>query len=203
VKLDRSFYERPTLQVASDLIGKVLVRRLNGRNLAGKIIETEAYVGPHDLACHASKGKTPRTSVMFGPPGVSYVYMIYGFYFCLNAVTEAEGFPAAVLIRAVEPLENIRVMRKLRHNPRREIDIASGPGKLCMAMAIDKGLNEANLSGRTLWVEDRNIEIEKIDTGPRIGVDYAGEYKDKPWRFHESGNPHVSRVRVNRHESRA
>jgi len=203
VKLDRSFYERPTLQVASDLIGKVLVRRLNGRSLAGKIIETEAYIGPHDLACHASKGKTPRTTVMFGPPGVSYVYMIYGFYFCLNAVTEAEGFPAAVLIRAVEPLENVRVMRKLRHNPPREIDIASGPGKLCMAMSIDKGLNEANLPGRTLWVEDRNIEIEKIDTGPRIGVDYAGEYKDKPWRFHESGNPHVSRVRVNRHESRA
>jgi len=84
-----------------------------------------------------------------------------------------------------------------------EIDIASGPGKLCMAMSIDKGLNEANLSGRTLWVEDRNIEIERIETGPRIGVDYAGEYKDKPWRFHESGNPHVSRVRVNRHESRA
>jgi len=203
VKLDRSFYERPTLQVASDLIGKVLVRRLNGRNLAGKIIETEAYIGPHDLACHASKGKTPRTSVMFGPPGVSYVYMIYGFYFCLNAVTEGEGFPAAVLIRAVEPLENIRVMRTLRHNPSRETDIASGPGKLCMAMSIDKNLNDMDLSGRTLWVEDRNIAVVRIETSPRIGVDYAGEYKDKPWRFYESANPHVSRGRVNRHEPRA
>src|SRR5438105_15082885 len=102
-KLPRSFYSRSTLDVASDLLGKVLVRQLKGRRLAGKIVETEAYVGPHDLACHASKGHTPRTSIMFGPPGFAYVYMIYGVYFCLNAVTEAEGHPAAVLIRAFEP----------------------------------------------------------------------------------------------------
>src|SRR5262245_25980784 len=103
-KLPRSFYSRPALEIASDLLGKVLVRRLNGRNLSGKIVETEAYVGPHDLACHASKGHTPRTSVMFGPPGHAYVYMIYGFYFCLNVVTEPAGYPAAVLIRAVEQI---------------------------------------------------------------------------------------------------
>lgn len=202
MKLDRSFYERPTLKVAHDLIGKVLVRRLNGRNLAGKIIETEAYTGPHDLACHASKGKTPRTSVMFGPAGVSYVYMIYGFYFCLNAVTEAEGYPAAVLIRAIEPLDNVRVMRTLRDNPDRDIQIGSGPGKLCMAMSIDKSLNAIDLAGKVLWIEDRNLEVGKIERGPRIGVDYAGEYKDKPWRFYERGNPHVSRPRSNKHESR-
>ena len=203
MKLDRSFYERPTLEVASDLIGKVLVRRLAGRNLAGRIIETEAYIGPSDLACHASRGKTPRTSVMFGPAGVSYVYMIYGFYFCLNTVTEAEGYPAAVLIRAVEPLENIPVMRRLRYNPQHDTNIASGPGKLCMALSIDKGLNAVDLAGKVLWIEERGLEVGTIDRGPRIGVDYAGAYKDKPWRYYERGNPHVSRVRANRHESRA
>jgi DNA-3-methyladenine glycosylase len=197
VKLDRAFYDRPTLKVASDLIGKVLVRRLNGRNLAGKIVETEAYIGPSDLACHASRGKTPRTSVMFGPPGVSYVYMIYGFYFCLNAVTESEGYPAAVLIRAVEPLENIRIMRTLRYNPPRDTNIASGPGKLCMAMSIDKSLNAVDLASRELWIEDRSLEVVGIESGPRIGVDYAGEYKDMPWRFYERGNLHVSRGRPN------
>jgi len=202
LKLDRSFYERPTLQVASDLIGKVLVRRYKGRNLAGKIIETEAYTGPLDLACHASKGKTPRTAVMFGPPGFSYVYMIYGFYFCLNVVTEAEGYPAAVLIRAVEPLENITTMRNLRSGPRLDTNIASGPGKLCIAMSIDKTLNATDMTGATLWIEDRRIPAGPIDSGPRIGVDYAGEYRDKPWRFLERGNPHVSHFRRKAYESR-
>ena len=202
VKLDRSFYDRPTLKVAIDLIGKVLVRRLNGRNLAGKIVETETYNGPSDLACHASRGKTPRTAVMFGPPGVSYVYMIYGFYFCLNVVTEAEGHPAAVLIRALEPLENIRTMRTLRHHPLRDTNIASGPGKLCMALSIDKKLNAVDLAAGKLWIEDRRLDVGAIDSGPRIGIDYAGAYRDKPWRFYERGNPHVSRVRANRNESR-
>jgi DNA-3-methyladenine glycosylase len=194
-KLSRSFYSRPTLDVASDLLGKVLVRRLNRRKLAGKIVETEAYVGPHDLACHASKGHTPRTSVMFGPAGYAYVYMIYGFYFCLNVVTEPLGYPAAVLIRAVEPLENLDLMRKLRNNPHHDANIASGPGKLCMAMLIDKQLNGADLLGTTIWIEDRKIDPGSILTSPRVGVDYAGEYKDKPWRFFVGGNPHVSRVR--------
>ena len=109
-KLPRSFYSRPSLDVASDLLGKVLVRRLNRRNLTGKIVETEAYVGPHDLACHASKGHTPRTSVMFGPPGHTYVYMIYGFHFCLNVVTEPVGYPAAVLIRAAAPASSSKTV---------------------------------------------------------------------------------------------
>src|SRR5262245_6331214 len=132
-KLSRSFYSRSTLDVASDLLGKVLVRRMGRKNLAGKIVETEAYVGPHDLACHASKGHTPRTSVMFGPPGYAYVYMIYGFYFCLNVVTEPAGHAAAVLIRGLEPLESVDLMRELRNNPVREKYIASGTRKLCMA----------------------------------------------------------------------
>jgi DNA-3-methyladenine glycosylase len=193
--LDRSFYQRPTLEVAKNLLGKVLVRRLNGKNLAGKIVETEAYVGPHDLACHASKGKTKRTSIMFEQGGCAYIYMIYGFYFCLNAVTEAADYPAAVLIRALEPLDHLGVMKKLRKNPRQVTDIASGPGKLCMAMAIDKQLNGQDLTGRKLWIEDRNLGVGRITASPRIGVDYAGEYKDKPWRFYIHGNPHVSRLR--------
>src|SRR2546428_9729153 len=129
-KLARSFYSRSTLTVASDLLGKVLVRRIGRRNLAGKIVETEAYIGPDDLACHASKGHTPRTSVMFGPPGYAYVYMIYGFYFCLNVVTEPLGYPAAVLIRAVEQLETVDLMRQLRNNPERETNVARTPGTL-------------------------------------------------------------------------
>ena len=194
-KLPRSFYSRPAVDVASDLLGKVLVRRVRRRNMAGKIVETEAYVGPHDLACHASKGHTPRTAVMFGEPGHAYVYMIYGFHFCLNVVTEPTGYPAAVLIRAVEPLESVDLMRRLRNNPERDIDIASGPGKLCKAMSIDKALNGEDLLGATIWIEDRKLDPGSILTSPRVGVDYAGEYKDKPWRFYVQGNPHVSRVR--------
>jgi DNA-3-methyladenine glycosylase len=195
LKIPRSFYSRPALEVASDLLGKVLVRRFDRKNLSGRIVETEAYVGPHDLACHASKGHTPRTSVMFGAPGHAYVYMIYGFYFCLNVVTERVGYPAAVLIRAVEPIENVGVMRSLRHDPDRDTNIASGPGKLCMAMSITKELNGADLLGNIMWIEDRGLDPEVIETSPRVGIDYAGEYKDKPWRFFAANNPHVSRVR--------
>jgi len=196
VKLTHDFYSRPTLEVARDLLGKVLVRRLKGRNLSGKIVETEAYVGPEDLACHASKGKTARTSIMFEQGGRAYVYMIYGFYFCLNAVTEPRDYPAAVLIRAIEPLEHVAVMRRLRKNPSRDSNIASGPGKLCMALSIDKSLNGADLTGNMLWIEDRKLDVGAIEAGPRIGVDYAGEYKDKPWRFYIGENPHVSRIKV-------
>jgi len=194
-KLARSFYSRSTLQVAQDLIGKVLVRDFDGRRLSGRIVETEAYVGPHDLPCHASKGHTPRTSIMLGPAGYAYVYMIYGFYFCLNVVTERKGYPAAVLIRGVEPLENLDFMRQLRNNPERDTNIASGPGKLCRAMSIDKRLNGEDLLGRTLWIEDRKIDSGPILSSPRVGVDYAGGYKDKPWRFYLANNPHVSKVR--------
>lgn len=192
MKLERDFYRSPTLDVAKNLLGKVLVRRLNGKSLAGKIVETEAYIGPDDLACHASKGKTARTAIMFGDGGCAYVYMIYGFYFCLNAVTEPENNPAAVLIRAIEPLDHVAVMRRLRRNPERDTNIASGPGKLCMAMAIDKTLNGVDLTGSRLWIEDRNLETGTIEASPRVGIDYAGEYRHKLWRFYLRGNPHVS-----------
>jgi DNA-3-methyladenine glycosylase len=194
-KLARSFYSRSTLQVAQDIHGRVHLGDFDGRRLSGRIVETEAYVGPHDLACHASKGHTPRTSIMFGPAGYAYVYMIYGFYFCLNVVTERKGYPAAVLIRGVEPLENLDFMRQLRNNPERDTNIASGPGKLCKAMSIDKRLNGEDLLGQTLWIEDRKLDSGTILTSPRVGVDYAGEYKDKPWRFYLANNPHVSKVR--------
>jgi len=168
--LPRIYFNRPTVQVARSLIGKYLVRAIDGRTLAGKIVEVEAYVGPEDQACHASKGRTQRTEVMFGPGGVAYVYLIYGMYHCLNVVTEREGFPSAVLIRAME------------------IDgkLIDGPGRLCRALQIDRRLNRADLtSGESLWFEDRRVLVKRgeVVAHPRIGVDYAGEWAKKPWRF--------------------
>ena len=171
------------------------MRRLRGQTLAGIIVETEAYVGPHDLACHASRGRTARTEVMFGPAGYAYVYMIYGMYFCLNFVTDFVDYPSAVLIRAIEPIEGVAQMRRLRGNPKRDHDIASGPGKLCDALAINKRLNGEDMEGKMIWVETRNFTPSNIRTSPRVGVDYSGEYRDKPWRYYIEGNPHVSRVR--------
>lgn len=168
--LSQAYFNRPTLTVARSLIGKYLVRSLDHRVLAGKIIEVEAYVGPQDKACHASKGRTRRTDVMFGPAGVAYVYLIYGMYHCLNVVTEREAFPAAVLIRAVE-IDN---------------EIIDGPGRLCRAFRIDRSLNRADLTvGEGLWFEDRRVQVPTGSVGahPRIGVGYAGEWAKKPWRF--------------------
>ena len=193
MKIQRSFYAQSTLQVARQLLGKYLVRKHPDGTTVGKIVETEAYVGPHDLACHAAKGRTARTEVMFGGPGHAYVYFIYGVYYCLNIVTEEVGHASAVLIRALEPIEGIELMRK-----RRGLDelrkLASGPGKLCLAMAIDKALNAADMSrGNVLYVEDRGERAAKIVARPRIGVDYAGKWKDKPWRFLIRGNEFVSK----------
>ena len=168
--LSRKFFSRPTVEVARSLIGKFLVRE-NGRGLiAGKIIEVEAYVGPHDKACHASKGRTKRTDVLFGPPGISYVYLIYGMYHCLNVVTEPEEFPAAVLIRAIEV----------------DGTLIDGPGRLCRALNIDRELTRRDLTiGRDLWLENRAVRVKQADVGafPRIGIDYAGIWARKPWRF--------------------
>lgn len=175
-KLDRDFYARDTLTVARELLGMYLVHRRNGVLLAGRIIETEAYCGPHDLACHASKGRTARTDVMFGPAGHWYVYLIYGMYHCLNIVTEDDGYPAAVLIRGVVPAAGLCGGLK-----------TDGPGKLCRAMEIDRTLNRADACGPdpVLWVEDRGKQRHpvRIISTPRIGIGYAGEYRDKPWRF--------------------
>ena len=168
--LTRTYFNRPTLTVARSLIGKYLVRSIDGRMLAGKIVEVEAYVGPQDKACHASKGRTQRTEVLFGPPGVAYVYLIYGMYHCLNVVTEREEFPSAVLIRAIEI----------------DGELIDGPGRLCRALQIDRRLNRVDLTtGESLWFEDRGVLVERGDVGthPRVGVDYAGAWAKKPWRF--------------------
>jgi DNA-3-methyladenine glycosylase len=178
--LSRQYFSRPTVQVARSLIGKYLVRSLAGREVAGRIVEVEAYVGPGDKACHASKGKTRRTEVMFGPSGMAYVYLIYGMYHCLNVVTEREEFPAAVLIRAIE------------------VDgmLIDGPGRLCRALQIDRSLNRVDLTTQeSLWFEDRGGRIlrRQVAALPRIGVDYAGVWAKKPWRFRWQAAPPAKR----------
>ena len=168
--LPQSYFNRATLVVARSLVGKYLVRKNGKGTMAAKIIEVEAYVGPHDRACHASKGRTPRTDVLFGRPGISYVYLIYGMYHCLNVVTEQAEFPAAVLIRAVEI----------------EGELIDGPGRLCRVLDIDRSLNRIDMTtGEHLWFENRGVKISrgKVGTFPRIGVDYAGEWAKKLWRF--------------------
>ena len=166
--------------------------------MMGRIVETEAYVGTEDLACHASRGRTPRTEVMFGASGRAYVYLIYGMYCCLNVVSEKEGYPAAVLIRAIEPLAGMRRMQRNRGGrdlPER--DIGSGPGKLCQAMDVDRRLNAASFAGPLLRIEDQGLNVGTVVSSPRIGVDYAGVWRDKPWRFFVQGDPCVSRHRLN------
>lgn len=177
-RLPKKFYARDTCTAACDLLGKALVcSGAHGVRCVGIINETEAYCGPHDTACHASKGRTGRTEVMFGPPGHWYVYLIYGMYHCLNAVTERPDYPAAVLIRGVVPLRGVPAGVR-----------TDGPGKLCRAFQIDKaGFNSTPAYGRTarLWVEDRGIRVppDAVQATARINVHYAGKYKDKPWRF--------------------
>jgi DNA-3-methyladenine glycosylase len=192
LKLQRSFYKQSTIEVARELLGKYLVRKHSDGTTVGLIVETEAYVGPEDKACHASRGRTPRTEIMFGPAGHAYVYFVYGFHYMLNIVTEQVDFPAAVLIRAVEPIAGIELMKQRRgiEQPR---NLASGPGKLCEAFAIDRSLNGSDVCGRVLYIRDNGKPIPDIVTRPRVGVDYAGKWKRKPWRFLISGNPFVSR----------
>jgi DNA-3-methyladenine glycosylase len=180
-RLDRTFYSRSTLVVARELIGMHLVRRDQSGLRIGRIVETEAYQGPHDLAAHSSRGLTPRTAVMFGPPGHAYVYFIYGFWNCLNVVTQAEGIPHAVLLRALEPVSGIN-------------DKTWGPGLLCRAMNIDRSLNGADLCGDVLWIEKPAgvTRVPRIQRSTRIGVDYAGEWAKRPWRFFDRDSPYVS-----------
>jgi len=193
VKLPRSFYEQTTVGVAKQLLGKYLVRKHVEGDAIGRIVETEAYVGPRDLACHASKGRTARTEVMFGPAGHAYVYFIYGFYNMLNLVTEAKDYPAAVLIRAVEPVDGIDLMKSRRRVGKLR-DLASGPGKLCQAFAVDRSLNGADLCDGLLYVEDRGEPVPKFQATPRIGVDYAGKWTTKPYRYLVRGSEFVSKL---------
>lgn len=170
--IPRSFYSRPAADVAKDLLGSLIVRIFEGVRLSGMIVETEAYTGPEDTACHASKGRTPRTEVMFGPPGHAYVYLVYGLHHMFNIVTGHTDFPAAVLIRGVLPLEGVETMVRLRG---RDTRLSDGPGKLCTALSIDRRLNAADLtSGEELFLEyGGGLPSAKIAATPRIGIDYA------------------------------
>ena len=192
VKLPRSFYEQDTVDVAKQLLGKYLVRKHPEGSTVGRIVEAEAYIGPHDLACHAAKGRTPRTEVMFGPAGHAYVYFVYGVHYMLNLVTEAADHPAAVLIRALEPIDGIELMEARRRTEKRRA-LCSGPGKLCQAFAIDRSLNAADLCGGIIYIEDRGEPMPKNLARPRVGVDYAGKWKDKLFRFLVRGNEFISR----------
>jgi DNA-3-methyladenine glycosylase len=192
LKISRTFYEQPTPAVARELLGKYLVRKHPDGKTVGRIVETEAYVGPKDLACHAARGRTARTEVMFGAAGHAYVYFIYGMYYCLNIVTEEVDHASAVLIRGLEPVEGIELMKKRRKTEELR-NLASGPGKLCQAFAIDKAHNGAEVCGSIIYVEDRGEPAPKILATPRIGVDYAGKWKEKPWRFLIRGNEFVSK----------
>ena len=192
LKIWRSFYEQPTVDVARQLPGNYLVRKLPDGKTVGRIVETEAYVGPKDMACHAARGRTARTEIMFGRAGYAYVYFIYGFYYCLNIVTEEVDHASAVLIRALEPVDGIELMKKRRRSEELR-NLASGPGKLCQTFAIDKSLNKADVCGNVLYVEDHGEPSPKILATPRVSVDYAGKWKDKRWRFLIRGNEFVSR----------
>ena len=190
-KLKREFYDRDTLTVARELLGKHLVRVLDGEKLICRITETEAYIGRCDKACHAyNYRRTARTETLFAQPGTAYIYFIYGMYHCLNFVTEAEGEPAAVLIRGLEAVSGLETMTRLRYpktigelTPYQRKNFLNGPGKLCKALSLDRSLNGVDLTGDTLYVMDSGEMPEKIHTGPRIGIDYAQEAVDFPWRF--------------------
>ena len=184
--LPPEFYNRPTLQVARELLGMHLVRILEGVRLSGIITETEAYIGESDLGCHAKAGRTARTAVMYGPPGQAYVYFTYGMHWMLNAVTEAEGFPAAVLLRAIQPLEGLEII-----SANRQGRATDGPAKLTRALAIQKSFNNCNLCtpASNLWIETAQpISDKNVTIGPRVGLYTVPEpWKSIPWRFRVNG----------------
>jgi len=199
MRLSREFFSQDTLTVARGLLGKRLVRRLNNQRLAGRIVEAEAYIGEEDKGCHASVGRTARNDVMYGHPGHAYVYFTYGMHWMFNVVTEAEGFPAAVLIRALEPLEGIAAMERNRKG-RNGFELCSGPAKLTQALNITHALNGADLClrrGAEVWIEDAPpIPDDKIAIGPRIGLNNTPEpWKSMPWRFYARGNGFVLKAK--------
>jgi DNA-3-methyladenine glycosylase len=200
MKLPTRFYDRPTLDVARDLLGKVLVHNRRGVITSGAIVELEAYIGESDPACHAAPGPTARNGPLYGPPGHAYVYLNYGIHCLVNVVTEAQGSPAAVLIRALDPLEGIDVMRRRRARAmkgrRRRTssaipvhDLCRGPGNLTMAMGITLEENRVDLTGDRLYVDDRRLERGPVAWGPRIGIRVGTE---TPWRAWIAGHPSVS-----------
>lgn len=189
--LKREFYDRETETVARELLGKVLECRTPEGLASGIIVETEAYVGEHDPACHAAAGRTRRTEPLYGRPGLSYVYFIYGMHWCFNAVTRAEGLPSAVLVRAVEPLEGIDLIRRRRGSRIAGVSVTNGPGKLCEALGIDGSMNALSLQRGSLVIrEGRSVDAGEIVAGTRIGISKAADW---PLRFLIDGNAWVSR----------
>jgi DNA-3-methyladenine glycosylase len=193
--LARSFFERPTLTVAKDLLGKVLVHRTRAGVAAGMIVETEAYIGEDDPACHAAPGPTTRNQPLYGPPGIAYVYLNYGIHYLVNAVTESEGAPAAVLIRALEPIDGIEVMTRRRRDGRSDIatNLCRGPGNLTQALGITLEENRLDLTSSRLAIEDRGLVPQRVAWGPRIGIRHGTE---RPWRCWIEGHPCVSGPRA-------
>jgi DNA-3-methyladenine glycosylase len=195
--LARAFYDRPTLDVAADLIGKVLVHRRRGVRTSGVIVEVEAYIGELDPACHAAPGPTPRNRPLYGAPGHAYVYLNYGIHALMNVVTEAHGSPAAILIRALDPVEGLAVMRRRRRRPGKPViadhDLCRGPGNLTIAMGITLAENLCDLVGDRLFVEECQIPIGPVAWGPRIGITVGAE---RPWRAYVVGQRAVSGKRI-------
>jgi len=199
--LPAAFYNRPTLDVTADLIGKVLVHRTRAGIAAGMIVEAEAYIGEDDPACHAAPGPTARNAPLYGPPGVAYVYLNYGMHYLVNAVTEAEGSPAAVLIRSLEPLDGVELMMRRRMtgtrsasatataDKPRKADLCRGPGNLTKALGITLKENRLDLTASRLWIEDRGLELGRVSWGTRIGITRGAE---RPWRCWAKGHPSVS-----------
>ncbi len=191
-RLPRDFFTRPTLQVARNLLGTLLVRLEHGQRIAGYIIEAEAYRGEEDLGCHARAGLTPRTQVLYGPPGHAYVYFTYGMHWMLNFVTEAEGFPAAVLIRGLWPTEGLEIIASRRKGQPRQL-WTDGPGKICQALGIDREFNGADLCApESMLFVERGIPISEssVTIGPRVGLNNVPEpWKSIPWRYRVSNGP--------------
>ena len=202
MRLNREFYSRDTLTVAKELLGTILVHNVNGQMLKGKIVETEGYLGVKDKAAHAYGGRrTKRVETMYGPPGTAYVYIIYGMYYCFNIITVEEGVPEGVLIRGIEPLEGIDQMAINRfQKPYKELtkyqkrNLTNGPGKLSMAFNIDKTLDKEDLCKNRLYLRERQDGNFNIIQTTRIGIDYAEEARDFPYRFYIEGNHYVSKL---------
>ena len=199
-RLNRDFYNRDSLIVAKELLGKVLVHEIDGQKISTKIVETEAYMGINDKAAHSYGGRrTQRVEVMYGGPGFSYVFFIYGMHYCFNIVTREEGNPQAVLIRAVEPIKGLDILaqnrfgKKYSQLTKSQIkNLTNGPGKLCRALLIDKSLNGEDLCGSKLYVEEGEDDKNSIVSAKRVGIDYAEEAIDYLWRFYIEDNVYVS-----------
>ena len=190
--LTRDFYARETELVARELLGCVLECRTREGIASGMIVETEAYVGEHDLACHAAAGRTRRTEPLYGPPGIAYVYFIYGVHWCFNAVTRAEGAPSAVLIRAIEPRQGIALMRARRSAARRDLDLTNGPGKLCAALGIGPSHNALPLDRPPVRIRrDEVVADRAVVVTPRIGISQSADW---PLRWFVADNPYVSKT---------